>query len=263
MLNCSKCDSIINGCEINCQTCGSNFHTECMSVDASNIIPCSYPICDNCSQQLLPFTQLDNDDFAQTLTNQEIISNDFSKFTSLKLHPVLDDMSSEDCVFDLGDLYQNQRHNSDMTKCEYYLEDRFRSKISNYFSDNSPFSVLHFNVRSLTNKLDDLQQYLGELVHKFSVIGISEMWLNIDNESQTQLPGYSFVNNNGNAKTGGGVGMFISSVINFHVRNDLNLQRDGVLESIFVKTSLRKNEKIIIGTIYRPPNSNFNELKQT
>lgn len=172
-------------------------------------------------------------------------------------------MSSEDCVFDLSDLYQNQRHNSDMTKCDYYLEDRFRSKISNYFSDNSPFSVLHFNVRGLTNKLDDLQQYLGELVHKFSVIGISETWLNIDNKSQIQLPGYLFVNNNRNTKTGGGVGMFISSVINFHVRNDLNLQRDGVLESIFVETSLRKNEKIIIGTIYRPPNSNFNELKQT
>ena len=166
MLNYSKCDSIINGCEINCQTCGSNFHTECMSADASYMIPCSYPIYDNCSQQSFPFTQLDNDNFAQRLTNQEIIRNDFSKFTSLKLHPVLDDMSSEDCVFDLGDLYQNQRHNSDMTKCEYYLEDRCRSKISNYFSDNSPFSVLHFNVRSLTNKLDDLQQYLGELVHK-------------------------------------------------------------------------------------------------
>ena len=120
-----------------------------------------------------------------------------------------------------------------MTKCDYYLEDRFRSKISNYFSDNSPFSVLHFNVRGLTNKLDDLQQYLGELVHKFSVIGISETWLNIDNESQIQLPGYLFVNNNRNTKTGGGVGMFISSVINFHVRNDLNLQRDGVFREYF------------------------------
>ena len=95
------------------------------------------------------------------------------------------------------------------------------------------------------------------------MIGISETWLNIDNKSQIQLPGYLFVNNNKNTKTGGGVGMFISSVINFHVRNDLNLQRDSVLESIFVETSLRKNEKIIIGTIYRPPNSNFNELKQT
>ena len=55
------------------------------------------------------------------------------------------------------------------------------------------------------------------------MIGICETWLNIDNESKIQLPGYSFVNNNRNAKTGGGIGMFISSVINFHVRNDLNL----------------------------------------
>ena len=45
-----------------------------MNVDASNIIPCNYLICDNCSQQLFPVTQLENDDFAQTLTvtNQEI-----------------------------------------------------------------------------------------------------------------------------------------------------------------------------------------------
>ena len=56
--------------------------------------------------------------------------------------------------------------------------------------------------------------------------------------------------------------MFISSVINFHVRNDLNLQRDGVLESIFIQTSLRKNEKIIIGTIYRPRSEQqFNEFE--
>ena len=108
-----------------------------------------------------------------------------------------------------------------MTKCEYYLEDRFTSKISNYFSNNSPFSVVQFNVRSLINKWDDLQQYLEELAHKFSVIGMSETWLNNDNESQIQLPGYSFVNNNRNTKTGGGVGMFISSVISFQVRNDL------------------------------------------
>ena len=236
-----------------------------MNEDASNITPCNlnYPICDNCSPQLFPFTRLENDDFSQTLTvtNQEILGNDFSKFTSLKLHPVLDDMSSEECDFDLGDLYKNQNHNSDMTKCEYYLEDRFRSKISNYFSNNSPFSVLHFNVRSLINKLDDLQQYLEELEHKFSVIGISETWLNNDNESQIQLPGYSFVNNNRNTKTGGGVGMFISSVISFHIRNDLNLQRDGLLESFFIETCLRKNEKIIIGIIYRPPNNNFNEFE--
>ena len=39
-------------------------------------------------------------------------------------------------------------------------------------------------MRSLTNKLDDLQQYLEELVHKFSVIGISETWLQSINQSR-------------------------------------------------------------------------------
>ena len=87
--------------------------------------------------------------------------------------------------------------------------------------------------KKLINKLDDLQQYLEELARKFSVTGISGTWLNNDNESQIQLPGCSFVDNNRNTKTGGGVGMFISSVISFHVKNDLNLQGDGVLESFF------------------------------
>ena len=85
----------------------------------------------------------------------------------------------------------------------------------------------------MINKLDDLQQYLEELARKCSVTGISGTWLNNDNESQIQLPGCSFVDNNRNTKTGGGVGMFISSVISFHVKNDLNLQGDGVLESFF------------------------------
>ena len=114
--------------------------------------------------------------------------------------------------------------------------------------------------KKLINKLDDLQQYLEELARKFSVTGISGTWINNDNESQIQLPGCSFVDNNRNTKTGGGVGMFISSVISLHVKNDLNLQGDGVLESFFIENCLSKN-KIIIGTIYRPPNSKFNEFE--
>ena len=65
---------LLIGVKLIVQFVGVNFHAEY-----------NYLICDNCSQQLFPFTQLENDDFAQTLTNQEIIGNDFSKSTSLKL----------------------------------------------------------------------------------------------------------------------------------------------------------------------------------
>ena len=75
--------------------------------------------------------------------------------------------------------------------------------------------------------------YLVENTHKFSVIGISETWLKNDNESFIHLPGYSFVNNNKKTKIGGGIGMFISSALKIHVLNNLNLQKDDILESIF------------------------------
>ena len=161
------------------------------------------------------------------------------------------------------DLCLTQGIIDNIAKCDYYLEEKFKSEISNYLPDNSYFSVFHLNVRSLMPKLDDLQQYLVEITHKFSVIGISETWLKNDNEAFIHhLPGYSFVNNNRKTKNGGGVGMFyISSALKFRVRYDLNLQKDDILESIFLETCLEENEKIKIGTIYKPPNNNFNDFE--
>ena len=41
----------------------------------------------------------------------------------------------------------------------------------------------------------------------------------------------------------------------------MNLQKDDILESIFIETCLEENEKIIIGTIYKPRNNNFNDFE--
>ena len=73
---------------------------------------------------------------------------------------------------DLG-FHQYQGMIENIAKCgDYYLEDKFKSEISNRLSDNSYFYLLHLNTRSPTNKLDDLQQYLMETAHKFLVSGI-------------------------------------------------------------------------------------------
>ena len=82
------------------------------------------------------------------------------------------------------------------------------------------------------------------------MIGIGETWFHNDSETFNHLPCFLFVNNNRKTKTGGGVGMFISSSLSYTVQNDLNLQRDDAFESIF-------NDIIVIGTIYRPPTNNF------
>ena len=74
-----------------------------------------------------------------------------------------------------------------------------------------------------------------EIAHKFSVIRACKIWLNNDNEynqSLIHLSGYSCVSGNRKTKTGGGVGMFMSSALSCRVRNGLNVQND-IFESIF------------------------------
>ena len=54
--------------------------------------------------------------------------------------------------------HQYQGMIDNIAKCDYYLEERFKSEISDSLSDNSYFSLYHQNVRSLMGKVDDLQQ---------------------------------------------------------------------------------------------------------
>ena len=77
---------------------------------------------------------------------------------------------------------------NNITQCDYYHEEKFKQEISKKFQDQPHFSFLHLNIRSLMNKVDDLQQYLAEIEDNFSVIGISETWLDNNIQSLVQSP---------------------------------------------------------------------------
>ena len=55
--------------------------------------------------------------------------------------------------------------------------------------------------------------------------------------------------------------MFISSSINYSVRTDLNVFKEDILESIFIEASKEGKDKIIIGTIYKPPSNNYDDFE--
>jgi hypothetical protein len=57
-------------------------------------------------------------------------------------------------------------------------------------------------------------------------------------------------------KKGGGVGIFISNNLNYKLRTDLNINKDGIVESLFIEI-ISTTGKNIVGTIYRPPSGNF------
>lgn len=70
--------------------------------------------------------------------------------------------------------------------------------------------MVHFNVRSLRNKFDDVINYLISFFFSFSLIALAETWLNESHiNDETQIPGYRNVMVNRKHKTGGGVSLYI------------------------------------------------------
>ena len=64
--------------------------------------------------------------------------------------------------------------------CYYSNEDQSNNILSNEGQSDSNFPLLHLNDRILRNKVDVLKPLLASLNLKFTVIGISETWLQND-----------------------------------------------------------------------------------
>ena len=70
------------------------------------------------------------------------------------------------------------------------------------------------------------------------------------------MTGYTLLSKPRTNKRGGGVGMFVSSGLNFKLWDDLHMNSASCgFESLFIEVKIQKNA-IIIGTIYKPPDTN-------
>ena len=127
-----------------------------------------------------------------------------------------------------------------------------------------PFSMCHINIRNTAKNLSSFSDYLSNFDHDFTFIGISESWLNENNKELYHLNGYNTVSKRRLSKTGGGVSLYINEKIPFIERHDLNLFNEYI-KSVFIeidKSKLNVEKNVIIGVIYRPPNTDieiFNE----
>ena len=86
------------------------------------------------------------------------------------------------------------------------------------------------------------------------MIAINETHLR-DNENGPHSnlhPDYDFLPNSRKYKTGGGVGLYVFKSLNFDIREDLTIMKEGVFESLFIEIK-GKNTTFLYGTIYRPP----------
>ena len=127
------------------------------------------------------------------------------------------------------------------------------------------FSMCHINIRSTPANLGSLEVYLQCLNFDFSIIGISETWLSDNNCDLFYLNGYNLVEKHRSCKKGGGVGLFINKEIPYVYRCD-RVSPEPIFESLYIeidKHVFQQQNNIILGVIYRPPNTDINSFNET
>lgn len=199
-----------------------------------------YPICLN---PVFPFSDLSDDEFknffSTPLHEQKI---DINKFKNTFKHSLECDPA---CDNDDEDFLQD-----DIVESNYYLEDEFMSlpKL------DSDFSIIHFNARSLSKNFLAISEFIHSLSYSFSIYGFTETWIQSNTPILFHLEGYSFIHIDRISGRGGGVAFLVLDSLNFKIRNDILLQCDGN-ECLFIEITNRNGKNIIVGIIYRKPQS--------
>ena len=140
-------------------------------------------------------------------------------------------------------------------QCKYFTSEEFLREISPtpLPAPRNQFSLLHINARSLNKNFDSVELFLSSINNfSFSLIGITETWLNINSPQMFNLQNYDFIRSDREHGRGGGVAMYVNNQIKFKIRPDIHITG---AEDLFIEILNDRHKNTIIGTIYRPPNS--------
>ena len=110
--------------------------------------------------------------------------------------------------------------------------------------------ILYYNVNSFRYKFTELSQILVDSLVDILIIGESKL----DNsflDAQFHVDNYTLHRCDRNAH-GGGVMVYVNSVIPHRIRNDLNVYISNSLEGLIFEINLNKRKWLIAG-LYKPP----------
>ena len=132
--------------------------------------------------------------------------------------------------------------------------------ISSSHSDPNQLFISHFNIRSLNQHFDQFLLFIDELRFTHGVIGLSETWLQEKSPSSLfHIDQFKLITNNRLCKKGGGVGFYVTENLNHRLLEEFSFMTE-FFESIFIEIKVPNKGNVIVGEIYRPPNSNLTEF---
>lgn len=134
--------------------------------------------------------------------------------------------------------------------CEYKLDspsDLHVNVVKNY---QIKLSLLHINIRSIHNKLEDLKYFICQINQLPEVVVVSETWLKSNEIDYYNLPGYTSYFSCRDEGNGGGVAIYVRSSL----AHSLISCRNNGYYSLWIEISnIHSFKKLHIGGYYKPP----------
>ena len=141
----------------------------------------------------------------------------------------------------------------------YYDSNSLNNFTSKTMND---FSMIHINIRSITNKLDELLAMISLFPFDFDAFCFSEVWLDDNSKDLISIPGYlGFHSLRPVGKRGGGVSIFVRNEYKTNIIKNLSVNNERI-ETLFLELKLGNN-LIYLGNVYKPPHISdiiFNEV---
>jgi hypothetical protein len=143
----------------------------------------------------------------------------------------------------------------------YYTEDKFKHKFCTY--TNSNFSLIHFNCRSLSANFEKMVSCLSELEFNFDIIAVSETWLSDNNNNREyEIDGYVPYFCSRQNKKGGGVALYVNHLLQHKYLPNVSFCVENCAEFICIEVYLKNSRKVVVGCVYRAPNTNLGLFRE-
>ena len=144
---------------------------------------------------------------------------------------------------------------SDCSQTSKYITE---GEVNNFmcFDVTTAINLLHINCRSLKKNFNSFSTFINGFLNPLLAIGVTETWLNESHDDIYSLHGYNFISKPRINKSGGGVGLYVNNQIDFIIKQELCLT-ESYIECLFVEIVQADKRNILIGCIYRPPNTDL------
>ena len=130
-------------------------------------------------------------------------------------------------------------------------------------SNDKTFSVLHLNVRSLSQNFESLKELLTTIKFEFKVICLTETWCTDDprNETLFNVENYTSINQVRKHDRGGGICVFIHNSLTLKLRSDLGTNSNDI-GPLAVEKINKKIKNVVISAQYRQSGGDFKQIKR-